>query len=102
MNVSGIVARTTPEHMEEVISGINEIDFCEVHFHDGEGKIIVTIEGESIYDQMENMKRIKGIPFVLNANLIYSYCEDELADALEKLKRQGGEGAWLSQADSLR
>jgi len=86
MNVSSILVRTSPENMDKVISEINEIDFCEVHFKDTRGKIIVTIEGESIFDQMENMKRIQNIPFVLNANLMYSYCEDELADAFCKLK----------------
>ena len=86
MNVSSIVVKTTPEHIEQVISEIDEIDFCEVHFHDEQGKIIITIEGESIYDQMENMKRIQNISFVLNANLIFSYCEDESRDALYKIK----------------
>jgi nitrate reductase NapD len=87
MNVSSIVVKTVPEHMESVISRINEIDFCEVHFSDAEGKIVVTIEGNSIHDQMESMKCIQGMPFVANANLVYSYCEDELAEALEKIKK---------------
>ncbi|MBI5055789.1 MAG: chaperone NapD [Nitrospirae bacterium] len=89
MNVSSIVVRTAPVHTERVIAEIDAIDFCEVHFYDAQGKIIVTIEGKSIYDQMENMKRIQNIPFVLNANLVYSYCEDELRDALGKINRSG-------------
>ncbi len=87
MNVSSIVVKTLPENMESVISSINEIDLCEVHFSNAEGKIVVTIEGDSIQEQMESMKSIQGMPFVISANLAYSYCEDELADALEKINK---------------
>ncbi len=87
MNVSSIVVKTLPENMESVISSINEIDLCEVHFSNAEGKIVVTIEGNSIQEQMESMKSIQGMPFVVSANLAYSYCEDELAEALEKIKK---------------
>jgi nitrate reductase NapAB chaperone NapD len=72
--------------MESVISRINGTDFCEVHFSNPEGKIVVTIEGSSIQEQMESMKCIQGMPFVASANLVYSYCEDELADALARIK----------------
>ncbi len=85
MNVSSIVVKTLPENMESVINSINEIDLCEVHFSNAEGKIVVTIEGDSIQEQMESMKSIQGMPFVVSANLAYSYCEDELADALERI-----------------
>ena len=87
MNVSSIVVKTLPEHMDNVIKNINSIDFCEVHFSDKEGKIVVTIEGHSINEQMENMKSIQGLPFVSSANLVYSYCEDELISAMDQIKK---------------
>ena len=88
MNVSSIVVKTMPEHKDSVINRINAIDFCEVHFSNKEGKIVVTIEGESIGNQMESMKSIQALPNVASANLVYSYCEDELAEALEKIEKQ--------------
>ncbi len=86
MNVSSIVVKTTAEHLQEVMDNINKVDLCEVHFSDPEGKIVVTVEGESISEQMERMKVIQNIPFVFSANLAYSYCEDEVADAAEQIK----------------
>jgi len=88
MNVSSIVVRTTPEHINDVIENINSLDRCEVHFTDPDGKIVATIEGESIAGQMEAMKHIQGIPFVYEANVSYLYCEDELTSALEEIKDQ--------------
>ncbi|MEN8264799.1 MAG: chaperone NapD [Nitrospirota bacterium] len=87
MNVSSIVVKTIPEHIDSVISNIKAIDFCEVHFSNKEGKIVVTIEGESIENQMEIMKCVQALPNVANANLVYSYCEEELADSLEKIQK---------------
>jgi len=86
VNVSSIVVQTAKEHLQEVIENINSIDSCEVHFSDPAGKIVVTIEGESISDQMERLKRIQGIPFVFSANLSFSYCEDELTVALKEIR----------------
>jgi len=75
MNVSSIVVRTATENMNSVMTEINSIDLCEVHFNDNQGKIVVTIEGESVHDQIELMKRIQDLPFVLNANLMFSYSD---------------------------
>jgi len=77
MNVSSIVVRTAPENVNTVMTEINSIDLCEVHFHDPVGKIVATIEGESVHDQVELMKRIQDLPFVLNANLMYAYSDQE-------------------------
>jgi len=77
MNVSSIVVRTTPENINTVMVAINSIDLCEVHFHDPEGKIVATIEGESVHDQIELVKRIQDLPFVLNVNLMYAYSDQE-------------------------
>lgn len=87
MNVSSIVVKTTLEHIDSVISDINALDLCEVHFSDKEGKIVVTIEGESIGNQMESMKSIQALPNVANANLAYSYCEDEVVNALDQINK---------------
>jgi len=72
--------------MQEVIDNINSLDCCEVHFTDSAGKIVVTIEGESIADQMESLKQIQGIPFVFSADLSFSYCEDELLQSLGEIR----------------
>lgn len=85
MNVSSIVVKTDPERLGDAIAEINAIDLCEVHFYDTEGQIIITIEGERIADQIETMKRIQDLPYVLSANLVYSYCKDESVKALEEI-----------------
>ena len=89
MNVSSIVVRTAPEYLGQAIEEINAISLCEVHFYDTDGKIIVTIEGDRVQDQVETMRRIQDLPFVLSACLLYSYCGDESAAALRDIDANG-------------
>lgn len=85
MNVSSVIVRAAKQRIESVINEINAIDFCEVHFFDPGGKIVATIEGESIHHQMERMKKIQDLPDVLSVNVSYTYCEDEVAGAVEEM-----------------
>ena len=87
MNVSSIVVKTTPEHVNEVIERINSYDLCEVHFNDEDGRVVVTIEGDSIREQMESMRLIQNTPEVLSANLKFSYCAEELTEALKQIRK---------------
>ena len=87
MNVSSIVVKTKAKHLEEVMNNINAVEFCEVHFFNPEGNIVATIEGKSIDEQMERMKKIQSMAHVYSANLSYSYCEEEVAPVLENIRK---------------
>jgi nitrate reductase NapD len=88
MNISSLVVRTSPEYLEEVVESLNTSEHCDVHFQDEEGKIIVTIEGENIGDEMKKMAAIQKMAHVLSAELSYSYNEEDLSDAMERLENQ--------------
>lgn len=83
LNVSSLVVKVDPRLVEETVSMLRASDLCEVYFHDASGKIIVTIEGENAGDEMRKMKEIQNLPHILSADLAYTYCEDELAEARE-------------------
>ncbi len=88
MNISSIVIQTKPEFVEGIIAICEASDFCDYHFHDVEkGKIVVTIEGESIDEEMAKMKKIEQIPHVICADMMMAYSEDELDAEREKLER---------------
>ena len=86
MNVSGIVVKTAPEKMTVVMKSMKDSGLCEIHFHDELGKIIVTIEGETISEEMMKMKTLQSMPDVLSADLAYSYSENEMQEALKQIK----------------
>ena len=56
MNISSIVIQAKPEYVEEIIAVCEANDFCDYHFHDvAKGKIVVTIEGANIDEEMSKM-----------------------------------------------
>ena len=88
MNISSIVIQAKPEYVESIIAVCKASDFCDYHFHDVEkGKIIVTIEGNDIDEEMQKMKKIEQIPHVLCADMMMAYSEDELDAERAKLEQ---------------
>jgi nitrate reductase NapD len=77
MNVSSIVIKTSPEHLKDVLGSLNSSDFCEIHFHDKLGRIIVTIEGVNVDEEMKKLKLLQKTDRVLSAEMVYSYSEGE-------------------------
>jgi nitrate reductase NapD len=86
MNVSSIVIKTSPEKLNGVMAILKDSALCEIHFHDKSGKVIVTIEGENISEEMKKMKTIQNMPDVLSADLVYSYSENEMLETVEQMK----------------
>jgi nitrate reductase NapD len=89
MNVSSIVVKTLPERAREVVGRLGSSGICEVHFHDAQGRIVVTIEGRDVNEEMQKLKRIQGLPHIISANLAYAYSEKELADARAHITMMG-------------
>ncbi|MEO1928134.1 MAG: chaperone NapD [Nautiliaceae bacterium] len=83
MNISSIIVKTKPQNYDAVFLNLQECDFCDVHFGDKEkGIIIITIEGETVEEEIEKLTKIEQMPFIISADMHMSYCEEEL----DKLK----------------
>lgn len=85
MNVSSLVINTAPEHIERVIDMLRKSGLCEVFFHDTSGRIIVTIEGRDVSEEMRKLKEIQALAHVASADLVYSYSEHEVMQDLGKI-----------------
>jgi nitrate reductase NapD len=77
MNISGVVVRTKPENVNGVIEKLKESRLCEVHEFENSGKIIITIEGDSVKDETEKLKEIQTIEGVVSADMAYAYSDND-------------------------
>ena len=83
MNISSIIIKTLPKNYDAVWLNLQESNLCEIHFGDKDkGVIIVTIEGESVEEEIDKLTQIENMPFIISAQMHMSYCEEEL----DKLK----------------
>ena len=78
MNISAIVIRTQTKNLEELITKLKISDLCEYHLDDKKSKIIVTIEGENVDEELKKFREIRKIANIISAEIVYSYTEDEL------------------------
>jgi len=102
MNVSSVVVQVLPKHIDSVLEVLQNADFCEYHFHDKDlGKIIVTVEGESVDDEIRNLKIVQSLEHVISAEMMMSYSEEELDREIKKLEAQDPVPAMLND-DTIR
>ncbi|AXH13582.1 chaperone NapD [Halarcobacter bivalviorum] len=86
MNISSIVVQTRPEYINEVVESLKKCEACEYHLHDEVGRVIVTIEGNGVQEELEKLRVIESIPHVVSADMQMAYSEDELDEHIEVLE----------------
>lgn len=81
MNLSGILVVAKPEWRGQVVEALNALEGVEVHQvgQDDEtsGRIIVVQEAENIHAEIEGVKRIKALPHVIVAEMVYHYLAED-------------------------
>lgn len=83
MNISSIVVKTVPKYLDEVVQALKDCEACDYHMHDEKGRVIITIEGEGVSEELEKLRVIEGIPHVITADMQMAYSEDELDAHME-------------------
>lgn len=76
MNISGVLVRAYPGHLDAVRQALSALDGVEIHGANPDGRMAVTIEQEgegSLADMLVQMQDVAG---VLSASMIYHEFED--------------------------
>lgn len=78
MNLSGIVVAVPPHKLIEGIDALNAISNIEVHQSDEtSGQIIIVQEAENVNQEVDGLKKIKALPMVTYAEMVYHYVADD-------------------------
>jgi len=85
MTLSSIIVQTKPENIENVINSLKNSGLCEYHMNDKKGRIIITIEGKGVEEEITKLQKIQTIENVISAEMVYSYDEEELDKLRENL-----------------
>jgi len=96
MNISSIVVQCKSENYDKVVQWCENSEICDFHFGDKEkGKIIITIEGEDVGEEIEKLKTIQQAPYIIAADMMMTYQEDMLDEEIKNLK-QTSPTKWLN------
>lgn len=78
MNFSGIVVTADPPHFDAVVAALEAVPGVEAHHCDRvSGRIIVVQEAADVHAEVEGFRRIRALPHVLGADLVYHYFGDQ-------------------------
>ncbi|HEX5669901.1 MAG TPA: chaperone NapD [Sulfuricurvum sp.] len=103
MNISSIVVQTNPKYTEEVVEALQNATYCDYHFHDEKGRIIVTIEGAGVEEEIAKLVKIQEMAHVIAADMSFAYSEDELDAERDKLEKEGTAiPAWLNDEKAVK
>ncbi|SFV69571.1 Periplasmic nitrate reductase component NapD [hydrothermal vent metagenome] len=96
MNISSIVVQTMPKFLDEVVESLKNCEVCDYHLHDEKGRIIITIEGEDVSEELGKLKVIEAIPHVIAADMQMAYSEDELDENIKVINESDAVPAVLN------
>jgi len=78
MNLSGIAVSVRPQSFDETVTRLEALSGVEVYYRDSaSARIVVVQEADSVDAEVEGLKRIKSIPGVVVAELVYHYFADD-------------------------
>ncbi len=79
MNLSGIVVAVAPDKFNEGIVALNAINSIEIHqTNASSGQIVVVQEAENVSKEIEALKRIKALPMVTYAEMVFHYVAEDV------------------------
>ena len=99
MNISSIVVQTLPKYLDSVIENLKKSGVCDYHMHDEKGRVIVTIEGENVEEELKKLKVIEAIPHISSADMQMSYSEEELSRHMQVLENSDAVPKILNDKD---
>ena len=100
MNISSIVVQCLPKWLDEVVQSLKDCEVCDYHMHDEKGRVIITIEGEGVSEELKKLSVIEAIPHVIDADMQMAYSEDELDEHMEVINNSDAVPKMLND-DSL-
>ena len=101
MNISSIIVQTLPKHLDEVVTSLRNCDVCDYHMHDELGRIIITIEGNGVQEELKKLKVIEAIPHISSADMQMSYSEEELSRHMQVLENSDAVPKMLNDKNIL-
>ena len=78
MNLSSILVVTLSEKIEQTINSLKSLPGIDVHHCDrATGRIVITQEADNITAEVDGLKHIKTMPYIILAEMVNHYFEND-------------------------
>lgn len=82
-HITSLVVLATPAVVQEISAAIDGFEDAEVHIADPSGKLVVSLETDTLYQVTDYIDTICALDGVISATLVYHQFENQ--DALDQL-----------------
>ena len=76
MNISGVLVKAYPQHIQSVWQELKLIEGVEVHGSNDDGRMVVTVEQDDTRELSNMIASMNDVPGVLSTSMIYHQFED--------------------------
>ena len=76
-HIAGVLVQTHPKHIPQVQALLGDVAGLEVHAVSPDGRIVVTVEGDSRKAVADTLFSLNAMQGVLSACLVYEHSETE-------------------------
>jgi len=77
MHITGVLVQANPKKLRQVRSRLATLPGVEIHAVTEEGRMVVTVEGDSDRDMAETFDRFNKIDGVISAAMVYHHFESD-------------------------
>lgn len=77
MNISGVLVHVSPARITPVTEQLHAIPGVEVHASSPEGKLVVTVEDDSVGGLADKVMHLQNVNGVLSVAMVYHHSEDD-------------------------
>lgn len=70
-HIISMVLMSRPAHQTQIERQVNQMNGCEVHISDGQGRIVVVIEANSNKTLVKRMETVQGLEHLVSSSLVY-------------------------------
>ncbi len=78
MTISGVLVHASHTQLTNIEKNLSEINGVEVHTVTDDGRIVVTVEGDSSNSMADTMVAFNNIKGVYSTAMIYQYSDDDI------------------------
>lgn len=84
MNISSIIIHTRPQDSSRLLGKLADMPGVDVHAALDDGRIVITVEDTPENVPAETLMQVQNMQGVLNAALVYNYCDEQTDLTLNK------------------
>ena len=77
MHIASVVVQVLPRLLDAAAAAVDRMPSARLHGRSASGKLVVTLDGNTASEILDQVGELQGLPGVVNVALVYQHIEPE-------------------------